>query len=79
MLAECGLWIRKVVEHLKWGLMGHPKRNMEESGAGSNVDHDYPAQEASEENNVTKWPRNCSCDTLLKNVVAFDPCLKKSA
>lgn len=52
---------------------------MEDSGAESNVDYDGPAQEASRKKNISKWPRDCSCDILLKNVVAFGPCLKKSA
>ena len=28
-----GFWIWKAVECFKWGLMGHPSRNMEDSGA----------------------------------------------
>jgi hypothetical protein len=43
-----GLWTRKVVEHLKWILLGLLIGNMEHNGAESNVDDDGPAQEVSE-------------------------------
>jgi hypothetical protein len=33
MLLLRGMWIRKAVECFKWGLMGHPRKNMEDSGA----------------------------------------------
>jgi hypothetical protein len=28
-----GLWIRKAIECFKWGFMGYPIQNMEDSGA----------------------------------------------
>ena len=34
------------------------------------------ALEVSEEKNFSMWPRDCSCDILVKNVVTFCPCLK---
>ena len=34
------------------------------------------ALEVSEEKNFSMWPRDCSCDILVKNVTAFCPCLK---
>ena len=33
-------------------------------------------QEFSKEKNMTMWPRDCSCDILVKNVPAFCPFLK---
>ena len=33
-------------------------------------------QEVSVEKNFSMWPRDCSCDILVKNVTAFCPCLK---
>ena len=38
LAGECGLWIRKAVEHFKWGLMGHTCKSREDIGAESNVD-----------------------------------------
>ena len=49
---------------------------MEDNGAKSNVDYDCLVQEISEEKNFSMWPRDCSCDILVKNVAAFCPCLK---
>lgn len=37
-----------------------------------------PDQEVSKGNNIPKWPRDCSCDTLTKNVAAFCPCPPKN-
>ena len=54
--------------------MGHASRNMEGSGAESNGDYDGPAQYVSEGKNTSKWPRNCSCGVLVKNVAVFCPC-----
>ena len=36
-----------------------------------------PTQEFSKEKNMTMWPRDCSCDILVKNVPAFCPFLKR--
>jgi hypothetical protein len=44
---------------------------MEDSGADDNVDYDSPAQEVSEEKNVSKRPRDCSCDILATLGSAF--------
>ena len=38
-----GFWIRKAVECFKWGLMGHPSRNMEDSGTWSDLNLWGPA------------------------------------
>ena len=35
-----------------------------------------PAQEVSEEKNINMWPRDHSCDILMKRVAAFCPCTK---
>ena len=40
-----GLWIWKVVECFKWGLMGCPSRNMEGIGAESDLNFGGLAQE----------------------------------
>jgi hypothetical protein len=43
-----------------------------------NVDYDSRAQEVSEEESI-KWPKECSCDMLVKNGSIFFSCPKKSA
>ena len=48
---------------------------MEDSGSKSDL-MNSGHQEVSEEKNVSMWPRDCSCDILVKNVIAFCPCLK---
>ena len=71
-----GLWIWKAVECFKWGLMGHPRKNMEDfvtewfelcrpgpRGFNGKLFFD-------------RWPRDCFCGILMKNVAAFCPCLK---
>jgi hypothetical protein len=71
-----GLWIRKTVECFKCYLMGHPSRNMEDSGAEGDLNCGGLAQEVSEEKNFSLLPRNSSCDISVKNVTAFCPCPK---
>lgn len=56
-----GLWIRKVVDHFKQGLIGHPSSIMEDSGTESNIDYGHPTQEDSEEKNISKCPTGHSC------------------
>lgn len=51
--------------------MGQTSRSMEDSGTEINVDYESLGQEASEEMNINKWPRDCSCDMLVKNVAVF--------
>lgn len=41
-----GLWIKKAVELLKQGLIGHPKKSVEDSVQGD-LNYGYPAQEVS--------------------------------
>lgn len=48
--------------------MGQTSTNVEVSGAESNVDYDGPTQEVSEEKDISKCPRNCSCDILAKSL-----------
>ena len=43
-----GFWIRKAVECFKCCLMGHPSRNMEDSGAEGDLNCEGLAQEVSE-------------------------------
>ena len=71
-----GLWIWKAVECFKWGLMGHPSRNMEDFVAGSNLNCVDLAQEISKEKNFRMWHKDWFCGILVKNVATFCPCLK---
>ena len=68
-----GLWIWKAVECFKWGLMGHPSRNMEDFVAGSNLNCVDLAQEISKEKNFRMWHKDCFCGILVKNVATFCP------
>lgn len=52
---------KELKELFKWGLVGGSSRSREDSGAESNVDYDDAAQEPSEEKNISKWLRDCSC------------------
>jgi hypothetical protein len=65
-----GLWIWKVVECFKWGLVGHPIRNMEYFVAESNLNCADLSQDISEEN-FSVWYRDCLCGILVKNVAAL--------
>jgi hypothetical protein len=55
--------------------MGYPSRNMENSVTESDLNCADLAQEVSVEN-FNKWPRDCFCSTLLKNLATFCTCLK---
>lgn len=66
-----GIWIRKVVEHFRWGLMGHTSRIREDGGAESKVDYDSSAHEDSEEKSISKGPRQCFCDIFLAKNFLF--------
>ena len=59
-----GLLVRKAVKYFLWGLMGFTRSSIKDSDAENNVDYDSPAQEVSEEKNVSLWPRDYSCDIL---------------
>ena len=52
-----GFWIRKVIKCFKQALMGHTSRNIEDSGAEVDLNCVGLAQEVSEENNFSMWPR----------------------
>jgi hypothetical protein len=67
-----GLCIWKAVECFKWGLMGHPSRNMEDF----NLNCVDLAQEISKEKNFSMWHKDCFCGILVRNVATFYPCLK---
>jgi hypothetical protein len=58
-----GMWILghwKVVECFNWGLMGYTsRRNMEDIGAGDDLNCAGLVQEVSVENNFCMWPRDC--------------------
>jgi hypothetical protein len=64
------------MECFKWGLTGHPSRNMEEFIAESDLICADLAQEVSVENNFSMWPTDCFYGILVKDVAAFYPCLK---
>ena len=66
------LWIWKVVECFKRGLVDCPSRNMEDLlRVTANQ-----AQEVSEEKNISLQHRDCFCGILVKNVAVFCPGLK---
>ena len=71
-----GLWIWKAAECFKWGLMGHPSRNMEDFVAGSNLNCVDLAQEISKEKIFSMWHKDCFCGILVMNVATFCPCPK---
>ena len=65
------------MECFKWGLMGHPSRNMEVFVAGSNLNCVDLAQDISKEKNFRMRHKDCFfCGILVKNVATFCPCLK---
>ena len=64
------------MECFKWGLMGHPSRNMEDFVAGSDLNCVDLAQEISKEKNFRMWHKDCFSGILMKNVATFCPCLK---
>jgi hypothetical protein len=64
------------VECFKWGLMGHPSRNMEGFVAGSNLNCVDLAQQISKLKNFRMQHKDCFCGILVKNVTTFFPCLK---
>jgi hypothetical protein len=72
-ILELRIW--NTVECFKWGLMGHPSRNMEDFVAGSNLNCVDLAQEISKKN-FRMWHKDCFCHILVKNVATFCPCLK---
>jgi hypothetical protein len=52
--------------------MGHPNRNMEDSGAEGDLNYGGWARKVSEKKkkNISMLPRDYSCDILVKNVAA---------
>jgi hypothetical protein len=64
------------VKCFKWGLMGHPSRNMEDFAAGSNFNCVDLVSEISKEKNFSMWHKDCFYGILVKNVTTFCPCLK---
>ena len=79
-----GMWriwitrVEKLLNILRGGLLGPLIRNIDDSDVESNVDCDGQTQEVSEDKNISKWPRNGSCDILKNNVAAFCLCPKIS-
>jgi hypothetical protein len=57
-----GLWIWKAMDCFKWSLMGHPRRNMKDFVANSDLNCGSLALEVFEEKNFSMWPRDCPCD-----------------
>ena len=60
---------------IKWDLIRHPSRNMEDFVAGSDLNCIDLAQEISKEN-FRMWHKYCFCGILVTNVATFCPCLK---
>ena len=54
-----GLWIWKGVECVKWGLLGHPNRNMDDFVAESNLCWADLAQEVLKKKNFSMWNKDC--------------------
>jgi hypothetical protein len=57
------------MEYFKWGLMGHPNKNMEDSGPEGDLNCETLDRDSSREK-FSMWPRD-SCDILVKNVAGF--------
>jgi hypothetical protein len=62
-----------------WGLMGHPSRNIEDSGAEGDLNCRNLAQEILGEKHISMWPSEHYCDILAKNVAAFSLCPKEKS
>lgn len=67
MWTTLGLWIRKVDEHCKWGLMRYSSRCLEDSRTESHVDYEGPAEEVSEVYN-NSWARDHFYNIFTMNV-----------
>ena len=52
-------------------LIDHSSRRIENSKADSDVNYNSPAPVISEGKNISKCPKNNSCNILTKNVAAF--------
>jgi hypothetical protein len=74
-----GLWIWKAVKSFKWGLMGHPSRNMEDFVDGSDLTCVDLAQEISKEKNFRMWHKDCFCEIFGEECGYFLPLSEKSA
>lgn len=65
-----GIWMRKAVVHFKRGLKGHLSRHMEGSAKGD-LNCGDPDQGTSEGKNTVKWPRDHSCEIVVKTLVVL--------
>ena len=61
-ISPCGVWVSEVMECFDHCLMVHPSSCFEDSSSKSHVDCDRPAQEISEEKNISKWLTDHSSD-----------------
>jgi len=64
------------VECFKWGLMGYPRRNMEDFAAVSGLNCEDGAQDIPVEKKFSMRLRHCFCGILAKNVAASCHCPK---
>ena len=65
------------MEWFRWSLRDHPSQNAEYGCVEGDFNYCRPAgQDVSEGQNFSMWPRDCSCNILVKNVAAFCRCLK---
>lgn len=76
---DLGYWIKKAMECSKWGLMGHPNKIMDDSGAEDNLKYGCLVQEGSQNNSFRMLPRDNSYDIEVKNMATFLPLSKESA
>jgi hypothetical protein len=60
-----GLCIWKSAECFKWGLVGHPSRDMEGFVAEGDLSYGKPGSRDFREKNFNVWPRDCFCDILV--------------
>ena len=59
------------MECFKWGLMGHPSRDINDFVSESYLNCSDLAQESSVEKNFIMWPTDCFSGILMKNVAIF--------
>ena len=70
------LWIWNSVECFKWGLMGHPSRNMEDGGAEGDLNCVGLLAQKFQWKRMLVSSAYCFCDIWTKNMAAFCHCSK---
>lgn len=72
-MENLGLWTVEEVEFSKWGSLGRPCRNTDDSSAENRVDYTGPAQKATEGTAISRWPGDHPCDIFGKHCDYFSP------